>query len=217
MKGTAGDGRRRARRGTCHTAPTATRCVHAPGEHTGLTTHGLEVIMNNAKTNWSCGHVGGRIRLSAIFRAIAIPLLVVAGRAGVGPAPNAALAAEATRPQAARQCVGDCGSNGMVTIDEIVQGLNIALGALPISQCPAFDCAGSGRVTIDCIIQAIGAALNGCSTEPGATATSTSAATATQSAPPAATATPSAAATFPSTASPTPSAMRTPTVTVRST
>jgi hypothetical protein len=59
-------------------------------------------------------------------------------------------------------CVGDCDNSGAVTIDELVKGVSIALGTLPLDQCPQFDCTGTGQVTIDCLITGVSAALNGC-------------------------------------------------------
>ncbi len=59
-------------------------------------------------------------------------------------------------------CVGDCNHDEHLTIDELVTGVNIALGALPIGRCPDFDPGGSGTVTIDEIIAAVSNALAGC-------------------------------------------------------
>lgn len=60
-------------------------------------------------------------------------------------------------------CTGDCSADGNVTVDEIVQGVNIALGAAPASACPPFDRNQDGEVTVDEILQAVAAALSGCS------------------------------------------------------
>jgi hypothetical protein len=59
-------------------------------------------------------------------------------------------------------CVGDCGGNGDVTVDEIVTGVNIALGTLPVGQCLAFDPSGNGEVTVDELIAGVNNALVGC-------------------------------------------------------
>src|SRR4029453_10293572 len=37
-----------------------------------------------------------------------------------------------------QRCVGDCNNNGSVTVDELVKGVGIALGSLPVSACPSF-------------------------------------------------------------------------------
>lgn len=59
-------------------------------------------------------------------------------------------------------CAGDCGGDGQVTVDELVQGVNIALDNTPLSQCPVFDSSGDGQVTINELISAVNSALNGC-------------------------------------------------------
>ena len=73
-----------------------------------------------------------------------------------------ALSVVITVAPARAQCVGDCNGDGMVSIDELITGVNIALGNQPISACPAFDCDGSGTVPIQCLIQAVNNALDGC-------------------------------------------------------
>jgi hypothetical protein len=59
-------------------------------------------------------------------------------------------------------CTGDCNTSDDVTIDEIIQGVDIALGNATLDQCQAFDCNGNGHVTVDCIIGAVNTALFGC-------------------------------------------------------
>jgi hypothetical protein len=59
-------------------------------------------------------------------------------------------------------CPGDCNSNGQVTVDELVKGVNIALGNLPVGDCPAFDTNDNNEVTVDELIKAVNAALSGC-------------------------------------------------------
>jgi hypothetical protein len=59
-------------------------------------------------------------------------------------------------------CVGDCGVDGVVTIDELVTLVAIALGNRPASSCSAGDRDGNGEVTIDEILTAVNAALGGC-------------------------------------------------------
>jgi hypothetical protein len=73
-------------------------------------------------------------------------------------------------------CVGDCGGDGTVTINELIIGVKIALGAETPSVCPAFQDA-QGAVTIARLIQGVNNALNGCPSldgglagEPGARA-----------------------------------------------
>ncbi len=59
-------------------------------------------------------------------------------------------------------CVGDCNGDRQVTVDELVRGVNIALGASPLSTCPSFDSDGSGEVTVDELVRAVNSALAGC-------------------------------------------------------
>jgi hypothetical protein len=61
-----------------------------------------------------------------------------------------------------RPCVGDCNGNGEVTINELILGVNIALGNAPVSACEAFDCQGTGMVPINCLVQGVNNASNGC-------------------------------------------------------
>ena len=49
-----------------------------------------------------------------------------------------------------------------MTVDELVTGVNIALGTTMLDQCQAFDCNGNGHVTVDCFVHAVNRALNGC-------------------------------------------------------
>lgn len=56
-------------------------------------------------------------------------------------------------------CVGDCGLDGEVTIDELVQMVNIALGVAELEQCPAGDANGDGEISIDEIIRGVSYAL----------------------------------------------------------
>ena len=71
-------------------------------------------------------------------------------------------------------CVGDCRGDGEVRIEDLILGVNIALGLADISTCPSFDCENNGMVPINCLIQGVDNSLNGCPDEPTATATNTS-------------------------------------------
>jgi Tol biopolymer transport system component len=61
-------------------------------------------------------------------------------------------------------CVGDCSGDGTVTVDEVILGVNIALGTTPLSQCPLFDGSADSQVTVDELVTAVNDALNGCPT-----------------------------------------------------
>ena len=62
----------------------------------------------------------------------------------------------------ATSCVGDCDMNGEVTVDELVRGVSIALGNLPLSRCFSVDSNGNHNVTVDELVAAVNDALNGC-------------------------------------------------------
>jgi polyhydroxybutyrate depolymerase len=60
------------------------------------------------------------------------------------------------------RCVGDCDWNTQVTVEEVVLGVNIALGTTPLSACEMFDDEGDGTVTVDTLVRGVNSALNGC-------------------------------------------------------
>ncbi len=61
-------------------------------------------------------------------------------------------------------CTGDCNGDLIVTVDELVRGVNIALGNSEVASCPAFDCNDSGSVTVDCLVRAVNSAVDACPT-----------------------------------------------------
>jgi uncharacterized delta-60 repeat protein len=67
-------------------------------------------------------------------------------------------------------CSGDCSRNGVVTVDELVTGVNIALGLQSLHVCGSYDTNGDGRIDIAEIIAAVRQALDGCPS-PAATPT----------------------------------------------
>ena len=96
----------------------------------------------------------------ATARAIAIALLVCA----LGAAP-------------ARACTGDCDGGGTVTIDELILGINIALGNAQVGTCPTL--CGDAVLDISCLVGAVNHALEGCPATPTATDTASPADTGT--------------------------------------
>ena len=84
-----------------------------------------------------------------------------AGRPVLNCTPPAATPTPTPTPR--RNCVGDCDGNHMVGVDELVKGVNIAIGAAPLSACTALDANMDGAVTINELIEAVNAALTGCS------------------------------------------------------
>ncbi|MGD9765170.1 MAG: hypothetical protein AB7V27_15815 [Candidatus Binatia bacterium] len=59
-------------------------------------------------------------------------------------------------------CFGDCDRNGIVSVSELITGVAVALGSLPVDRCPAFDADGNGSVAIGELIAGVRNALEGC-------------------------------------------------------
>jgi hypothetical protein len=59
-------------------------------------------------------------------------------------------------------CTGDCNEDGNVTVDELIKGVNIALGSATIENCPVFDKNDDGTVTVDELVTGVNNALSGC-------------------------------------------------------
>jgi hypothetical protein len=92
--------------------------------------------------------------------------LIIGGATPVSTATATASASAgvpALTPTAAPpSCTGDCNDSGEITVNELIAGVRIALGSLPLSTCTAFDCDGTGQVEVSCLIAGVNAALNGC-------------------------------------------------------
>ncbi|HUI28047.1 MAG TPA: hypothetical protein VL403_18345, partial [Candidatus Kryptonia bacterium] len=61
-----------------------------------------------------------------------------------------------------RSCSGDCSGDRHVTVDELVTGVNIALGNSTVTTCLQFDTNADGKVTVDELVTAVNRALDGC-------------------------------------------------------
>ena len=111
-------------------------------------------VSTNGGTNWSDYNDG---LTNGIVHALALaggpPLTLYAGTIGDG--------VFLTRSTDG-QCLGDCDGNGAVTVNEIIVMVNIDLGSLPVTGCPAADPDNTGTVSITQIIAAVSNALNGC-------------------------------------------------------
>ena len=65
-------------------------------------------------------------------------------------------------------CAGDCDDRGIVDVSDLLRMVNIFLGSLDISNCPAGDVAGGdpdgpdGEISIDELVRAVNNALEGC-------------------------------------------------------
>ena len=59
-------------------------------------------------------------------------------------------------------CNGDCNGDGSVAINELISGVNIALGSAAVTACAAIDANGDGSVAINELVAAVSRALAGC-------------------------------------------------------
>ena len=59
-------------------------------------------------------------------------------------------------------CSGDCNGDGSVTVNELITGVDIALGNTAMGACPSLDRGNDGEVTIDDLLSAVDRALGGC-------------------------------------------------------
>lgn len=82
-----------------------------------------------------------------------------------------------TTPVAA-QCAGDCDASGIVAVNELVVGVNIALDRAALEACASLDSDGSGAVAVNELVAAVNNALRGCEVTAGPTATATATPTA---------------------------------------
>ena len=65
-------------------------------------------------------------------------------------------------PTGSAICAGDCNGNGAVAVNELVLGVNIALGNQPASACPPFDADRDDRIAINELIAGVSNLLAGC-------------------------------------------------------
>ena len=70
-------------------------------------------------------------------------------------------------------CVGDCDGDRQVHINELIIGINIALGSAPASLCEGLDCPHIGSLAIPCFVAAVNNALYGCPGNASSTPTPT--------------------------------------------
>jgi hypothetical protein len=94
-----------------------------------------------------------------------VPMAVATATPGttpIGPTPTATHAGTPLPTPTPGPCVGDCDGSGTLVITELITGVNIALGVLPLNGCASFDCNHTGHVTVDCLVKAVSAALYGC-------------------------------------------------------
>ncbi len=59
-------------------------------------------------------------------------------------------------------CVGDCNRDRSTTVDEVVTGVDIALGQSAVDACRSIDLSADAAVTVDELIAGVGSLLAGC-------------------------------------------------------
>ena len=143
------------------------------------------------RASMHCSSARARAIWKFVQRIFAIRILGGLAAAAIAAAPSGAALA----------CAGDCDGDGTVGIAEVITGVSIILGELPLSRCPALDGDGDGEVRIDELVAAVNAALTGCPATPTPSSTPTAPASPTAADTPSATATPTPTAS--PTASPT--------------
>jgi subtilisin family serine protease len=94
----------------------------------------------------------GLIDANAALEAVAASLPTATATPTASPTPT---------PTTAPVRPGDCDGNQLVTIDELIVGVRIALEQLSTATCPAADRNRDGRVGIDELLSAVTAALRG--------------------------------------------------------
>jgi hypothetical protein len=57
---------------------------------------------------------------------------------------------------------GPVAAQPAVTAEELVKGVSIALGTLPLDQCQPMDTSDNGQVTVDDLVAAVDVALTEC-------------------------------------------------------
>jgi hypothetical protein len=82
----------------------------------------------------------------------------------VNPREIAAAPFEVTGPI---PCEGDCGDDGVVGVDDLLQAVTVLLGDASLSTCESLDVNGDATVTIDELLNAVRHALQGCGLPPG--------------------------------------------------
>lgn len=88
--------------------------------------------------------------------------------------PIVLLCAALVTGRARAECAGDCDDDGTVTVRELLIGVNIVLGKLPLSDCSRFDGDSDGTVSVSDLVKSIENALTACGTIPTVTPTPTS-------------------------------------------
>jgi len=107
--------------------------------------------------NFDHTNLGDAAGLSSLVVSSSVPSSTPSATASPSPTPT-----RTPTPTPMPSCSGDCNQDGMVTVDELVRAVNIALGNVASAQCPAADVNGDAQVTVDELVKAVNALLQGC-------------------------------------------------------
>jgi len=92
----------------------------------------------------------------------ALPLVIPSPSVTVSATPTAAATwTPHLTPTPSTFCAAGSRSNAVVTVADLIEAVNIALGLVPFDACPALDFDGDGMITAGDLLTAMNAALNG--------------------------------------------------------
>jgi len=141
--------------------PTPTGSPPATGTSTATRTHTPTSESTRTATGAASVTVTPSAPATATRTAAATQSATAATTTSATATPTVTSSVNPTATATAAPCVGDCNGDHMVSINELIIGVNIALGSQPVSACPAFENA-QGQVDIAQLIKGVSAALNGC-------------------------------------------------------
>lgn len=102
------------------------------------------------------------LRMGGLCLVVALSVLLLAPGQSQTTSPTQERAAAAAAAVLLFACPGDCDTDLEVKVNELVVGVNIALGSDELESCPAMDTGQSGTVDVNELVQAVGASLTGC-------------------------------------------------------
>ena len=149
----------------------------------------------------------------AVVLAVAAQTLAQEQAPGAWDRDGVAVMSPQAPPRTFEPCDGNCQGDGPITPGDLIVGVGIALGTLPLGDCSVFDLdPDDGAVTVNEIVRATNAVLLGCATPTVTfTQTATTTPTPTASETPTSTDTPTGTLTATRTFTDTPTATATPT------
>jgi hypothetical protein len=138
--------------------PTSTFTITATPTHTPTLTFSTTPTHTSTPTYTFTPAATATATQTATATATPTPTVTRTGTATASPTPTAT----PTETRTPVPCVGDCDSGGIVTVDEVLTLVNIALGNAQVTACTAGDGNHDDEITVDEILAAVNKALNGC-------------------------------------------------------